>query len=70
MQLLHVDATPGDVGLAIGILVMGILVTGIIGALALFLGMRLSAWTVDRTATLKTSPAGVANLTGRISCAH
>ncbi|QOZ34495.1 hypothetical protein XH92_24880 [Bradyrhizobium sp. CCBAU 53421] len=51
---------PGDVGLAMGI----------IGVLAVFLGMSPFAWMVYRTAASKTSPTGVVKLTARTSCAH
>lgn len=42
---------------------------GIIGVLAVFLGMVLFAWIVVRTAKPKTLPAGVAKLKVRTSCA-
>ncbi|MFT5553939.1 MAG: hypothetical protein ACI9P3_003358 [Bradyrhizobium sp.] len=43
---------------------------GIIGVLAVFLGMLPFARIVYRTASPETSPAGVAKQTVRTSCAH
>ena len=53
--LLHVEVALGVIGLAMGI----------IGALAVFLGMLLFAWIVYRSAAPKTSPVetGVAKFT-------
>lgn len=55
--LLRVEIAPGDVRLAVGI----------IGALAVFLGMILFPWIVR---TAKPKPLPVAKLTVRTSCAH
>ncbi|MFX9397438.1 hypothetical protein ABTO25_20690, partial [Acinetobacter baumannii] len=46
------------------------LAMGIIGVLAVFLGMLPFARIVYRTASPETSPAGVAKQTVRTSCAH
>ncbi|MCC8964838.1 hypothetical protein H8A95_21590 [Bradyrhizobium sp. Pear76] len=58
--LLRAEVALGDITPAVGI----------IGVLAVFLGTLLFAWMVYRTAAPKTSPAGVAKLAARTSCAH